>query len=120
MSDNRSVFAQNLQYYMKKANMSRSEICLALGFKYSTFTDWVNGNKYPRIDKIEQLANFFGIEKSDLIEPKLVASQSLQSVNLSSHERALIIAYREADPVTRGNICTLLHIEVPEAQSKNA
>lgn len=71
MSDNKAIFSRNLQYYMKQAGKSRNEICSALGFRYSTFTDWVNGAKFPRIDKIEMLANYFGIEKSDLIEDKL-------------------------------------------------
>lgn len=72
MSDigNREIFARNLKYYMEITGKSRNDICEALGFKYSTFTDWVNGNKYPRIDRIEMLANYFGIEKSDLIEDR--------------------------------------------------
>lgn len=37
-------------------------------FSYSTFSEWVNGAKYPRIDKVEMPANYFGIKKSDLIE----------------------------------------------------
>ena len=41
-----------------------------VGVAPSTFNDWVKGKKYPRIDKIEMLANFFGILKSDLIEEK--------------------------------------------------
>ena len=45
-------------------------MCEALGVKYTTLTDWVNGNSYPRIDKIEMMANFFGIEKSDLVEDR--------------------------------------------------
>ena len=49
---------------------SRKQICEDLGFAYSTFSDWVNGKKYPRIDKIEMMANYFGIEKSDLVEKK--------------------------------------------------
>ena len=55
---------------MLENNIDRNEICKALDFKYSTFTDWYNGKKYPRIDKIEKLASFFGILKSDLIERK--------------------------------------------------
>ncbi len=72
MSDlgNREVFSANLRRYMEIKKVTRTDICNALGFKYSTFTDWVNGAKYPRIDKIEMLANYFGIEKSDLIERK--------------------------------------------------
>lgn len=51
-------------------------MCEALGVKYTTFTDWVKGNVYPRIDKIELMANYFGIEKSDLIEDNTSSKKS--------------------------------------------
>ncbi|SEP04074.1 helix-turn-helix domain-containing protein [Propionispora vibrioides] len=72
MSDlgNKEIMSKNLKFYMEKYKKDRNQVCNDLGFKYSTFTDWVNGNKYPRIDKIEMLANYFGIQKSDLIEEK--------------------------------------------------
>lgn len=72
MSDlgNKEIFAKNLKYYMTIHNKTRNDICKDLDFKYTTFTDWYNGNIYPRIDKIEKLANYFRIEKSDLIENK--------------------------------------------------
>ncbi len=70
MSDlgNKEVFSENLRYYMESRNKDRNQVCKDLELKYTTFTDWYNGNKYPRIDKIELLANYFGIQKSDLIE----------------------------------------------------
>lgn len=70
MSDlgNKEIMSRNIQYYMDLNNKTRQEMCDALGVKYSTFTDWVNGNTYPRIDKIEMMANYFGIKKSDLVE----------------------------------------------------
>ena len=67
---NKKVFSENLERLMKERGKSRNDICQALNFKYSTFSDWANGNKYPRIDKIEMLANYFGVLKSDLIEEK--------------------------------------------------
>ena len=69
--ENRNVFAENLQYYMSERNVSRKEISDALGISYFTVTSWVNGKKYPRMDKVELLADYFGILKSDLIEEKL-------------------------------------------------
>ena len=66
--NNRNVFADNLKKYMKENGKSRREICEALGFNYYTFSSWINGTKYPRMDKVEMLANYFGIQKSDLIE----------------------------------------------------
>lgn len=65
---NKKIMAKNIQHYMDIHNKSRKEMCEALGVKYTTFTDWVKGNTYPRIDKIELMANYFGVEKSDLIE----------------------------------------------------
>ena len=65
---NKEIFSQNLRSLMNKNNKDRNQICDDLGLKYTTFTDWVNGKKYPRIDKIELLANYFKVRKSDLIE----------------------------------------------------
>lgn len=55
---------------MQESEKSRKEVSEALGVSYYTFSDWVNGKKYPRMDKVEKLANYFGILKSDLIEDK--------------------------------------------------
>ena len=68
--DNKNVFSINLKRYMKEHDKSRKEVSDALGVSYYTFSDWVNGKKYPRMDKVEKLANYFGILKSDLIEDK--------------------------------------------------
>ena len=48
MSDlgNKAVMAHNIQYYMELHGKTRSEMCEALGVKYTTFTDWVKGNSY--------------------------------------------------------------------------
>ena len=68
--DNRNIFASNLKKYMRLRGKSRTDISEALGISYFTVSDWVNGKKYPRMDKVELLANYFGIQKSDLIEDK--------------------------------------------------
>lgn len=66
----RAILSKNLRMLMQRFGKERTDICNDLGFKYTTFTDWYNGNKYPRIDKIEMLAKYFGVLKSDLIEDK--------------------------------------------------
>ncbi len=60
--------AKNIRYYMELHRKTRQEMCDALGVKYTTFTDWINANAYPRIDKIEMMANYFHITKADLVE----------------------------------------------------
>ena len=67
---NKEILSRNLRRLMDERQIDRQKICKDLGFKYTTFTDWYNGNKYPRIDKIEMMANYFSLLKSDLIEDK--------------------------------------------------
>ena len=68
--DNKDIFAKNLKRHMALNEKSRRDISEALGISYYTITDWVKGKKYPRMDKVEMLADYFGILKSDLIEEK--------------------------------------------------
>lgn len=72
MSDlgNEKIFSKNLKYYMELNSKSRYDICRDLNLPYTTFAEWYNGKIYPRIDKIEMLADYFNIMKSDLIEDK--------------------------------------------------
>lgn len=68
--DNKNIFAKNLRHYMHINEKSRKEVSEAIGVSYYTFSDWVKGKKYPRMDKVELLARYFGCLKSDLIEDK--------------------------------------------------
>lgn len=65
---NKDVLAKNLKKYIAKSGKDRRTVAEDLGFPYSTLTDWVNGKKYPRINNVEKLAEYFGVSKSDLIE----------------------------------------------------
>ena len=87
--DNRNIFAENLNKYLAESGKSRKEVCEALGFNYFTFTSWVNGSKYPRMDKVELLASYFGCKKSDLIEDKK-EKPAEDNGELSAKKRAFI------------------------------
>lgn len=65
---NKETMAKNLRYYVEKSGKTQKEISEVVGVAPSTFNDWMKAKKYPRIDKIEILADYFGILKSDLIE----------------------------------------------------
>ena len=65
---NKKIFVKNLNYYMTINNKKQADLVTELGLKTSTVSDWVNGKKYPRVDKMQLLADYFGILKSDLTE----------------------------------------------------
>ena len=68
--ENKLIMAKNIQRYMDQRGITRQQLCDALDIKYTTLRDWLKGITYPRIGKVEAMANYFGCEKSDLIEDK--------------------------------------------------
>ena len=87
-AENKKILAQNILYYMKVKGVTNQQLCSDLNFKYSTFVEWIKGRAYPRIGAVETLAQYFGCEKSDLIEDRL--GKPAEDDGLSEKKRALI------------------------------
>lgn len=94
MGYDKTIFARNLNYYLAKNGENQIDIVRFLGVSKSTVSAYCSGSQVPRIDKIELLAQHFGIEKSDLIEEK----QPTVSDGLSDAERTLLNAFRLLSP----------------------
>lgn len=86
MSDsrNKEIMARNIKRYMEMKGVTNQQLCDALNFKYTTFMDWIKGVTYPRIGKVEAMANYFGCEKSDLIEEKITPEIEKDNDTISS------------------------------------
>ncbi len=70
------IFAKNLRYYMEQNNKNQMDLMQDLNLSSSTVSNWCTGLKLPRMDKVQMLADYFGILKSDLIEEKNLPNQS--------------------------------------------
>lgn len=94
MSDEiyRKVFCKKLNYYMEKNGIKQIDIAQRLNVAKSTVSGWCTGVKIPRMDKIEMLAEYFGIMKSNLIEDK--TSNDL-SITLSAYEVSMLNIFRK-------------------------
>lgn len=90
--ENKRIMARNIKRYMDSKGVTNQQICDDLGFKYTTFMDWIKAVTYPRIGKIEAMANYFGIQKSDLIEEKVSEEMEKSAMDdgLSEDQRTLI------------------------------
>ena len=79
---NKEIMAKNIKRNMDKHGIRPTDICGTLKIPMPTFSDWINAKTYPRIDKIELMANYFGIEKSDLVEDKKVRTKKGNIINV--------------------------------------
>ena len=89
-SELKIIFSKNLNHYLSLSNESQVEVAKKLGISTSTFSSWCTGQKMPRMDKIEMLAKYFGIKKSDLIE---------KHIQYNDDERKLLLLARHLEKI---------------------
>ena len=74
---NQEIFSRNLSRLMSSTGKTQREVAQAIGVSPSTFCDWLRGNMYPRMDKLQMLAEYFGVNKSDLVEEVYAAKETI-------------------------------------------
>ena len=65
---NKRIMSNNIKRHLAQRGLNVKDFSTEMDFKYTTVLDWVNAKTYPRIDKIELMARYFGVDKSDLVE----------------------------------------------------
>lgn len=117
MSDDeyKKIFSRNLIRCMEASGKKQIDIINDLGINRGTVSSWVNGLRLPRMEKVELLARYFGVRRSDLIEDKNIAAGS--ALVLSSYEKELVRHYRVADAGTQAAVDKLL--DLPDSVLKS-
>ena len=104
---NKKIMSKNIKRLMDEKDVSPKEMSKALKVPYTTILSWLKADNYPRIDKIEAMAAYFGVLKSDLIEEKMTEEKEKDNDILADiivrartdHEfRDAIIALYRLDP----------------------
>lgn len=66
----KEIFADNLNFYLQKKGITQTQLANELNIPKMTMSNWLNANTYPRPDKIQLLADYFGVYRSDLTEER--------------------------------------------------
>lgn len=108
----KELFGRRLKYWLSVRGYKQADLCERFGVSSATASDWCNGKKMPRADKLNALASWLGIELSDLMqdlaggisyhqneyylndETALVAQEIFENKEL----RALFDVQRDMDP----------------------
>lgn len=68
--EQKKIFAKNLNKYLSLLNKTQKEVADAIDVSPQTFNTWCQGIALPRMGKVQRLADYFGIGKTDLIDEK--------------------------------------------------
>lgn len=85
--DQKAIFSKNLSHYLLINDKTQKEVADAIGVSPQTFNTWMQGIALPRMGKVQKLADYFGIGKSDLIDDK---SESQEESYYTNPETAKI------------------------------
>lgn len=96
-SEYKEIFSKNLRYYLELNEKNQMDLVHDLGIGQSTISSWCTSAKLPRMNKIQMLADYFGIEKSDLLEEKSNSSTTLNKRDERDIAKRLETALEDLD-----------------------
>ncbi|MDR3190244.1 MAG: helix-turn-helix domain-containing protein [Lactobacillaceae bacterium] len=67
-SEGKLIMGANIKRLLKKNRMTAAKLAEVVNVSTATISDWSNGKTYPRVDKVEVMAEFFGVSRSELVE----------------------------------------------------
>lgn len=84
--DERRIFAENLKGIMKEKGIEQKTLAQVIGVSDAAVSFWLNGQKYPSPGKVQKIADFLGVRKSQLIDKNPPVSFKVELI-LSKLER---------------------------------
>ena len=118
MNENaRQIFVANLCNLMERNGITQADIVQRFGLTASTVSDWVKGKKYPRVDKMQMLADLFHVPMSYLVSEHKEIQQ--QSSILSVEENEFLAIYRDANDNGKKQILYMVQLIGNDPKMKN-
>lgn len=107
--DYKKIFSENLTYYLKLNEKTQADLYRYMNVSSATVSDWCNGKKLPRMDKIQSICNWLGLEKSDLLTPKSPehSNEYLRVTDLSNMYYNSIMHWSEELGLSEHQTCIL-------------
>lgn len=69
------TFSKALNYYLSLKGKTQQDIINDLNYSSSTVSQWCSGKNIPRMDRIQTLATYLGIDKTDLLQDPEIFSK---------------------------------------------
>jgi repressor LexA len=66
--DAKKVIGTNILRLLNQADMSQRELAERLGVSSGAVSSWCSGHKAPRVDKVDAMAELFGVERTDFYQ----------------------------------------------------
>lgn len=126
--EQKKIFSQNLKKYLNENRLNQNEVAKDIGVSPQTFNTWCKAKAIPRMGKIEKLANYFKIQKSDLIDQQTPPAQKtindIDFSHLTKEELEEVaeenhIPYTKIDYIDQPLYCSSPDVDMLEYEEHN-
>lgn len=97
----REIFAKNLRKIADEKKITQADMAAMTKCSSATVSDWFNGKKYPRPNRMQRIADILGVCMSDLIENHASSAESISPASalcqIDASEENLLEKYRNLD-----------------------
>ena len=108
----RKTFPAHFRFLLERKGKTQNDVCRDLEVAVGTVSSWINGQKLPRVDVMQRLADYLGVRMSTLLE-----EDGLALFMQEENDRALLNAFHAADPAIQAAVRKLL--DLPESKESN-
>ena len=102
--DYNSVFAINLNKLLADHDLSQAALAERLGVSAQSVSNWCNGKKAPRMDKVDRICQLYGLRREDLTTDHSIHREEPPTVDgeeLTPDEIQLIKRFRASSDLQK-------------------
>lgn len=103
-----NIIGRRIKFFLGRHDMTQLELSRKIGVSTATVSDWINGNKTPRLKNISAMCDVFRCQLADLMD----ADSAAENIGYSPVEQAIIRAYRDASDDTQTAVRAVLGVRI--------
>ncbi|MTV23767.1 helix-turn-helix domain-containing protein [Staphylococcus delphini] len=96
----RKIFSENLLSLLHQKGIDQKQLAMDLNISPASVTHWIKENKYPRIGKIEEIAEYFNVPMSRLTQDQ-DKKEEQQEDTIAAHANKDEFTQEEWDEIER-------------------
>lgn len=108
----KKAIAQNIMLYRKKKKLTQRELAILLNTKTTLVSAWERGTSTPDVENLFNICKILEVSIIDMIGHDAVESTT---ISISRIEKAIVLAYRNADEIDKTIVHRTLNISPAEA-----
>lgn len=103
--ESKKIFSDNLSRQLARTGKTQKEVAAALGVTPASVCDWLALRTYPKMEKVQKLADYFGITKADLVQEGSVTKECI-----SGKEQKLLDLFHQVPEMHRDGLLELIEV----------